>query len=112
MKKWIVMCILAVLVIGMVLMGGCTLLNPYQVRVIYPGKWNGAMGTAGYSEFMSGTGTMTYDIPHPISMVMIHAAKMDDSSQRLTVEILKNGNIIKSDFTDAPRGTVACVYMI
>ena len=123
MKKWVTMCILAGMVIGMVLMSGCTSSKSsvpstsssgsvsqqtgYQVRVIYSGSWLGSYGHGTSTKTISGTGTKTYDVPNPESVVMIDVMKRDDSSQRLTAEILKNGNVVKSDFTEEPHGNVA-----
>ena len=59
-----------------------------------------------YSE----TGTMTYDIQTPKVLAIITASKKDESSQRLTVQILKNGNVIESNSTDAPKGAATCKY--
>ncbi len=118
MKKWIVICILALLVIGMVLMSGCTMAHPYQVRVIYPGEWRAMYGDAttttyeAESRFTLETGTKTYDIQNSTKMIFISAIKADASSQRLTVEILKGGNVIESKFTDQPHGTVAAIAYI
>jgi hypothetical protein len=113
MKKLISIGILAGLVIGMVLTSGCTVLNPYQVRVIYPGQWFGLYAFDNSpAYYIGGPGTKTYDVQTPKMLVVISASKNDASSQSLTVEILKNGNVIKSNSTDAPKGAATCVYMI
>jgi len=82
----------------------------YQGRVIYTGKWQGAILNDGDIKSISGTGSMTYDIQDPGYLIIINGQKLDVSSQRLSVEILKNGNIVKSDFTDAPYGLVQITF--
>jgi hypothetical protein len=84
----------------------------YQAKVIYSGKWQGAMGDAGNMKSIAGTGTMTYDIQNPKYAISLNAQKMDDSSQQLTVQILKGGTVIKSEFTDAPYGVAQIVASI
>ena len=84
----------------------------YQAKVIYAGKWQGAMGDAGNMKSIAGTGTMTYDIQNPKYAISLNAQKMDDSSQQLTVQILKGGTVIKSEFTDAPYGVAQIVASI
>jgi len=85
----------------------------YQGKVIYPGKWQGAIGEGGSIKSISGSGTMTYDFKDPSGYaIVINGQKMDSSSQRLTVEILKNGNVIKSEFTDASYGLVQVLATI
>jgi hypothetical protein len=110
MKKWIIIGILAILVIGLVIISGCITPQSYQVQVIYPGSWTATYfidNTAAIP--VTGTGTMTYDVQTPSMMVGIFASKRDDSSQRLTVQVLRNGQIIKSGFTDAPGGSISVV---
>ena len=75
--------------------------------MIYPGQFTSLYAVDNLTpSYVWGTGGMTYDVD-PTSMIEISATKMDDSSQRLTVQILKDGNVIKSEFTDAPHGSVA-----
>jgi NADH pyrophosphatase NudC (nudix superfamily) len=88
-------------------------LTGYQVRVIYPGQWTGGYAVDNSAlTYITGSGTRTYDVQTPTVIVAIAAKKEDTSSQRLTVQILKGGKVIKSDFTDAPKGTIASVYQI
>ena len=122
MKKWLAIGILACLVIGMVLMSGCTSSQSsapisssspsvsqttgYQVKVIYSGQWGGSYGHGTLTKTISGTGTKTYDVQNPQSVVMINVMKRDDSSERLTAEILKDGIVIRSEYTDEPHGII------
>ena len=107
MKKWIAIGILDFIIIGMVLMSGCVT-HSYQVQVIYPGQWTATYFVDSSAAIpVSGTGTMTYGVEEPSMMIGIFASKKDASSERLTVQILKDGNIMKSAFTDAPMGSIA-----
>ena len=122
MKKLIAIGIFAVLIVGMVLMSGCTFSQSsapissssssvsqtagYQVKVIYSGQWGGSYGHGTLTKTISGNGTKTYDVQNPQSVVMINVGKRDDSSERLIAEILKDGNVIRSEYTDEPHGII------
>ena len=109
---------LIIILIGVIFVGGCTQSSTpmtssapsisqtgnIQIKVDYSGKWQGAMGAGGNVKSISGSGPMTYDIQNPGAFVSINAQKMDDSTGRLTVSILKNGAVVKSEFTDAAYG--------
>ena len=75
-----------------------------QVQVIYPGKWSGALGYGSNIKTVDGTGSKTFDISDPGYVVSINAQKQDDSSNTLTVQILKNGKVIASESTTAAYG--------
>jgi hypothetical protein len=107
MKKWIALGIVTALVIGMVLTSGCVS-QSYQVRVIYSGSWSATYfvdDSPATSVF--GTGTKIYDVDKPSMMLGIFASKRDGLNEPLTVQILRNGIVIKSAYTDLPMGTVA-----
>ena len=107
MKKWIPMGILLIMVTALVLSSGCTS-KSYQVQVIYPGNWSATYFVDNSAAIpVSGTGTMIYNVQTPSMMVGIFASKRDDSSERLTVQILKDGQIVKSGFTEAPGGSIS-----
>ena len=124
MIRWISISILAGLVIGMVLTIGCTstnsyigsVINPYQFRVSYPGRWTGmcmGCGLTSPNGIIAGKGTKTYDLPDwdaqdediLSGFVYINIIKLDVSSQPLTVELLKSGNVIESNTTYASFGS-------
>lgn len=71
-----------------------------QVRVIYSGRWQGSYGSGGSTKSMDGTGTQTFDL-ESCWLMLVGAGKFDNSPDRLTVEILRNGSVIKSDFIDS-----------
>ncbi len=109
---------LIVVLIGVIFVGGCTQSSSpipssvpgvtqtgtTQVKVDYSGKWLGSIGAGGISMPISGTGSMTFDIKTQGPFIIVAARKMDNSTGRLSVAILKNGTVIKSEFTDAPQG--------
>ena len=99
--------VLTIVVIGMIAAGGCSQTANYQVKVIYEGNWQGAMGDAGSIKSIAGSGTMTYTLQNPNTTISFNAQKLDGSSQPLTVQILKDGTVIKSGFTDAPYGSAS-----
>lgn len=77
----------------------------YQVRISYDGDWQGSINADGSSRSVDGSGTETFDIDsdNPFS-VAANAQKQDDSSGELTVEILKDGEVVAEQSTTAEYG--------
>lgn len=75
-----------------------------QVKVDYSGKWSGALGAGGNVKTVDGTGPQTFDIQNPRYFVSVNAQKMDDSNRLLTVSILRNGNVVATENTNAAYG--------
>jgi len=74
------------------------------VRIIYSGHWQGALGDEGGVSSVDGTGSKNFQIPGDPYIVSANAQKMDDSSNTLTIQIIKNGNLIKQGTTKAAYG--------
>ena len=47
---------------------------------------------------------LTFDIPSNTTFVSVTAQKMDESSDKLTVQILKDGQVVAEKSTTAPYG--------
>ena len=83
-----------------------------QVKIIYSGKWSGALGEAGSSNSISGTGNETIDMDDDVSIVSATAQKQDGSSEELVVQIIKDGKVIKEGSTNTEYGVVSISSMV
>lgn len=84
--------------------------SEYQVRVSYDGEWSGAMG--GDSMWsVDGEGTETMDIDaEDMGIISANAQKQDDSGGELTIQILKNGEVVEETSTTAEYGIAQVTY--
>jgi PBP1b-binding outer membrane lipoprotein LpoB len=78
--------------------------TPIKIRIDYNGEWRGAIAMGGNVKSVDGTGIQVFDIQNPGYAVSVNAQKMDGSSSRITVSILKNGKVIASEYTDSAYG--------
>jgi PGF-CTERM protein len=79
--------------------------SDYQIRVAYGGDWSGNVGTDGSSRSVDGSGTETIDIDaQEGDIVSANAQKDDDSSDELSVQILRDGDVIQQTNTTAEFG--------
>jgi len=76
------------------------------VKVKYSGGWTGSYGVPGGLQQVTGTGDQFYQIPAGDGIVQVSFQKLDGSGNALIVEVYKNGILIQSDRTTAPKGTV------
>lgn len=77
----------------------------YQVKVIYDGSWSGAAGGTDSINSYDGTGDETIDLGDvPYGIVSANAQKQDGSSDKLTIQILKDGKVVKEGSTSAAYG--------
>ncbi len=83
-----------------------TSVAPMQVVIDYSGTWQGSITNGGNIKSVDGAGTATFDIASPILPVSVNIQKKDESGQMLTVKILQNGVIIKTESTTAAHGSV------
>lgn len=83
-----------------------------QIKVIYSGSWTGAYGDIGSTKSVEGTGTKTFTLSNPEFVISAVFQKDDDSSRTLTAEILKNGEVVKSESTSAAYGVVSVSYTL
>ncbi len=78
-----------------------------QVQIIYDGAWSGSINTDGTGQSVDGSGNKDIDIPSNVNIVAAVIQKSEDNSQTLTVNILKDGKIVKSASTSASYGVVS-----
>jgi hypothetical protein len=78
------------------------------VRVQYTGDWQGAVSITGagssQTESVSGTGTEVIEITGGVDIVSANAQKQDGGSQRLTIQILQDGDVIAEADTTSEYG--------
>lgn len=81
-----------------------------QVKVIYSGSWDGAVGTIDSDYSVSGSGSKVLNIDgsrwDTCSAVI---QKADSGNGKLTVQIIKNGKVKKQSSTTASYGVVSVV---
>jgi hypothetical protein len=92
-----------------------TLVTPTQVmvpptgvwvRVSYPGTFTGSIGTPGDIRQVTNSGDLFYQISTINGTVAVSLQKTDGSSDKLLIEVYKNGAMVKQDSTIAPKGFV------
>ncbi len=78
------------------------------LRITYPGKYSGTFGTPG-SQYPVGerdTGDQLYTVSTINGPVVASIQKLDGSSDKLTIEVYKNGALMKRAVTVAPKGII------
>jgi hypothetical protein len=77
------------------------------VKVDYIGSFTGSYGSNGQIQTVKNSGTRVYTIENATGTVTATFKKADATTKHaLTVEIYKNGNLLKSGTTTAAYGTV------
>jgi hypothetical protein len=76
------------------------------VRIDYPGNFIGEVGNHELMHPVSGSGVRIYKILWNDRIVKASAQKQENSGETLTVEVYKNGILIKRSSTRAPMGSV------
>ena len=75
-----------------------------QIKIIYDGEWSGAAGDAGSVNSISGSGEKTIDVDKSATIISANAQKKDASSSTLTIQIIKDGKVVKEASTNAEYG--------
>ena len=78
-----------------------------QIHIIYDGEWQGAAGGEGSTNSISGSGEKTIDIDSGTHIVSANAQKKDGGSGNLTIQLLKDGKVIKESSTDSQYGVAS-----
>jgi len=79
----------------------------YQVRIESSGHWEGSYGDVTGHSSIEGYGSKTYDLFSPNAIIAAVIQKSDSGSGTLTVQILKDGKILKQGSTTASYGIVS-----
>jgi hypothetical protein len=80
--------------------------NGVWVRASYPGSYIGLIGTPGNQLEVSGTGDKFYPISTSEGIVAAALQKKDGSGDKITLEVYKNGVMLKRESTVTPKGIV------
>jgi hypothetical protein len=78
--------------------------NGVWVRVMYPGTYTGSIGMPNDLHASTDSGDRFYQISTTNGTVAVSLQKTDGSSDKLNVEIYKNGVLVKQASTIAPKG--------
>lgn len=85
--------------------------SPYSVRVAYDGEWHGSVSTGGSSRSIQGTGEQTVDVAGDPTVVSASVQKRDGGGRKLTVQVLRDGEVVKKASTTAEYGVVSVSVM-
>ena len=85
--------------------------TPYQVKIIYNGTWYAKYGDPNYLQEKSGSGGIVISLDCAAwDAVHVSVQKTDASSENLTVQILRNGEVVAVNSTTSPNGGVKLNY--
>ncbi|QZX99179.1 hypothetical protein [Halobaculum rubrum] len=90
--------------------GGGSEESPFSVRIQYNAAWQGSISTGESSRSISGTGSRTIDIDGSPNVITVNAQKQDGSDEKLTVQILESGDVVKETSTTAGYGVAQVSY--
>ena len=76
------------------------------VRVRYEGNYVGQVGVSGGMRQVSGSGDQLYQVPTINGILDVTIGKQDGSGNILTVEVYKNGILVKRSTVATPRGNI------
>lgn len=76
------------------------------IRVTYANTFKGSAGLAGSQEEVGGTGDKFYMVATSGGIVEAAVQKVDGSGEELVVRVYKDGELVKTGSTTAPKGTV------
>ena len=85
--------------------------TPYQVKIIYNGSWYARYGDPNYLQEKTGSGEIIINLDCASwDSVQVTVQKYDSSSEELTVQILRNGEVVAENSTTSPSGSVSLSY--
>jgi hypothetical protein len=84
--------------------------SPFSYHVEYEGEWSGTITAGGSSRTVEGDGSKTFDIQGTPDIISVNAQKQDDNNDTLTVQILKDGDVVKEGSTSAGFGVASITY--
>ena len=76
------------------------------VKVSYPNKFSGTVGTPEWSRDVADSGDQFYQISTSNGPVVVSIQKSDGSSAELAVDVYKDGTLMKHAVTTGPKGIV------
>jgi len=76
------------------------------IHILYDGEYTGTYGIAGSVSSVADKGEKLLQVPTSDGIVVASIQKVDGSSDKLTVEVFKDGEIVQQRSTVAPKGIV------
>lgn len=76
------------------------------VRVTYPGNFTGSIESDGKMMPVTGSVDQFYQVPTVNGIVTAIVQKEDDSTNKITLEVYKNGELLKRETNGIPNGIV------
>ena len=84
-----------------------------QIKITYPGSWSASIGDTDTSNHYEGTGDKTFDVDESdYDVIAAAVSKKDSNSNKLKVEIIKNGEVVDQESTTKDYGTVSVSTII
>ena len=78
--------------------------HPYQLKIIYDGDWYSNSGHSSYPQNNSGHGTKSIELDCAAwDTVSVFVEKTDGSSDNMTVQLLRNGEVVAENSTTASQ---------
>lgn len=87
-----------------------TISNQYEINIIYHNSWQGNYGDESGQQSINGNGVKKYQIDYPSGPLVVLIQKQDDSNSKLTIEIMKGGEVLATKSTTSPYGIVTLTY--
>ncbi len=85
--------------------------HPYKINIIYDGSWSGRVGNPNYLQQESGYGNSVVSVDCVSwDKVYVDIGKTDYSSNNITVQILRNGDVVAENSTNSTNGKVVLSY--
>ncbi|WP_407379128.1 zinc ribbon domain-containing protein [Methanobrevibacter sp.] len=85
--------------------------HPYSVKVNYVGSWYSKSGDSNYPVEKSGYGPMSFSLDSASwDQVSVYVEKTDGSSEPLTVQLLRNGDVVGENSTSDSTNQVTISY--
>lgn len=85
--------------------------HPYSVKVIYDGFWFSRAGEPNTLKEKSTQGRHTFDLDCAAwDKVYVLVEKTDGSSDNMTVQLLRNGEVVAENSTTTPGGQITINY--
>lgn len=82
----------------------------YSVKIVAEGKWSGTIMSGGSSKTVEGEGKKTFQLDEDASIVSANAQKKGANSNTLTIQIIKDGEVMKKSSTSAEYGMAQVSY--
>jgi hypothetical protein len=80
--------------------------QPYELKVIYDGDWFSKSGNSNYPKEVNGNGTQLIKLDCAAwDTVSVFVEKSDGSSENITVQLLRNGEVVAENSTTASQLT-------